>query len=84
MIAKRTPVSLLALGCALLLLVAHLAGGVAQSPVPLRFGKNGQQTALDQAFFDNEVLPVLKTNCFKCHADGKATVGFRSPIAWAC
>src|SRR5687768_1954184 len=27
------------------------------------------------AFFEKEVLPVLKANCFKCHGDGKTKGG---------
>ncbi|HEX3152148.1 MAG TPA: PSD1 and planctomycete cytochrome C domain-containing protein [Gemmataceae bacterium] len=28
------------------------------------------------AFYDREVLPILKVNCFKCHADGKLKGNF--------
>lgn len=28
------------------------------------------------AFYDKEVLPILKANCYKCHADGKTKGGF--------
>ena len=32
-------------------------------------------TQQDIAFFDNEVLPVLKANCYKCHGDDKIRGG---------
>src|SRR4051794_13952101 len=28
------------------------------------------------AFYDRDVLPILKANCYKCHADGKAKGNF--------
>ena len=29
----------------------------------------------DRAFFEKEVLPILKANCFKCHGEGKVRGG---------
>ena len=28
------------------------------------------------AFYEKEVLPILKANCYKCHADGKLKANF--------
>jgi hypothetical protein len=34
-----------------------------------------QKPVVDAAYFDKEVLPILKANCFKCHGDGKTKGG---------
>src|SRR5262249_35601206 len=31
----------------------------------------------DAAFFDKQVLPILRQHCFKCHGDGKVRGGLR-------
>ena len=33
--------------------------------------------AVDAAFFDKQVLPILRQHCFKCHGDGKVRGGLR-------
>src|SRR4051794_6912737 len=38
-------------------------------------GKEGQPTSQETAFFEKEVLPILKANCFKCHGEGKTRGG---------
>jgi len=76
MIAKQTRVSLLVPAGAMLLLVAQLASSVAYGPSPKQVAKDGQPSVEDQAFFDKEVLPILKAHCHKCHADGNAKGGF--------
>jgi len=47
------------LGCAALALLTWPAG-LAQPPA-------GKLSAEQVAFFEKEVLPILKANCFKCH-----------------
>jgi hypothetical protein len=54
---------LLVVGALPLLLLPRLAGGSAQPPA---------DRAPD---FDKDVLPILKANCYKCHANGKAKGG---------
>jgi Protein of unknown function (DUF1553)/Protein of unknown function (DUF1549)/PA14 domain/Planctomycete cytochrome C len=58
---------------AAVIFAAHMAAGFAQQPGQNPADKSGLE---DKAFFEKEVLPVLKANCYKCHADGKARGGF--------
>jgi mono/diheme cytochrome c family protein len=37
--------------------------------------QGAREQVTDTAFFEKEVLPILKTNCFKCHGDGKTKGG---------
>jgi len=60
--------SLAALGCCFGP-SAHAAEATTSSP--------GGVGAEHDAFFNESVLPILKTNCFKCHADEAEKGGFR-------
>src|SRR5262249_18268204 len=51
------------------LALAQPASAAAQDAQP------PQLTPQEAAFFEKEVLPILKANCFKCHGDGKARGG---------
>jgi hypothetical protein len=57
-----------------LLLAAH-AGPRAQAPRAKSGARDGPPSAEQVRFFENEVLPILKANCFKCHGIGKARGG---------
>jgi hypothetical protein len=37
--------------------------------------QGGKENLAGDAFFDKEILPILKANCYKCHGDGKAKGG---------
>jgi hypothetical protein len=76
MAAKRMLIPLLVPAGAVFLLVAQLTSSLARTPPSAQKAKVGPAPGTDQAFFDKEVLPVLKANCHKCHADGKAKGGF--------
>src|SRR5437660_10067215 len=52
------------LSAALALVVPSAAAGPSKKP-----------SAEDVAFFEKEVLPLLKANCFKCHGDKKVRGG---------
>jgi hypothetical protein len=58
-----------------LLLAAHVGGPRAQAPGEKSGARDGQPSAEQVRFFEQEVLPVLKANCFKCHGNGKARGG---------
>src|SRR5262245_34932736 len=55
------------LSCAALALLAWSAGFAQPPAVKL--------SAKQVAFFEKEVLPILKDNCFKCHSDPKKLRG---------
>jgi mono/diheme cytochrome c family protein len=76
MIVKRIQVALLVSCLAVLPFAALLAAGLAQDTLSKQAPKNSSQPGEGQAFFDSEVQPILKANCYKCHADGKARGGF--------
>jgi hypothetical protein len=58
-----------------LLLAAHAGGPRAQAPAA-RSGPGGDSPQSEPArFFEKEVLPILKANCFKCHGNGKTRGG---------
>jgi hypothetical protein len=57
-----------------LLLAAH-AGPRAQAPRAKSGALDGPSSAEQVRFFEQEVLPILKANCFKCHGNGKARGG---------
>jgi hypothetical protein len=59
----RSRIGLVSLFATTLVLAAHWSGVAGQPP------------SVDAVFFENEVLPVLKANCFKCHSNGKAKGG---------
>lgn len=44
--------------------------------LPFAFALAGPARADDFAVYENDVLPLLKQHCHKCHADGKAKGGF--------
>src|SRR5262245_48627510 len=61
------------------LLVLLLAGS-ALAVSALVAGRTGAQPAADKdtrggAFFEKEVLPILKANCFECHGGAKRRGG---------
>jgi mono/diheme cytochrome c family protein len=62
--SRIVTVTLLSGACALILL-SRLTGA----------NQAAQEQVNDTAFFEKEVLPVLKANCFKCHGDGKTKGG---------
>ncbi|HYV35763.1 MAG TPA: DUF1553 domain-containing protein [Gemmataceae bacterium] len=66
---KRISFFFFGLGGLALVLVANSAGMFARDPQTQPAGK--EQAGPEVAFFNNEVLPVLKANCFKCHGDDK-------------
>jgi hypothetical protein len=57
---------------ALSLLPVSGSAGAEEKPAAARTA-----TPDEIAFFEKEVLPVLKANCFKCHGDGKIRGGLR-------
>jgi mono/diheme cytochrome c family protein len=59
--SRIVAVTLLSGACALILLT-----GANQGP---------KDQVADAALFEKEVQPILKTNCFKCHGDGKTKGG---------
>jgi hypothetical protein len=56
-------------------LLSRSSGSVAGDPPQKKAVKESPPSAEEMAFFDKEVLPLLKANCYKCHADGKARGG---------
>jgi hypothetical protein len=61
---------------AVALLLAALAGGPrAQAPAEKSGPPDSPPSAEQVSFFEKEVLPILKANCFKCHGNGKARGG---------
>src|SRR5262249_24345063 len=59
------------------LLTAVLAQALAPwaAVVPVQQAAGSSQPSSTAAFFANEVLPVLKATCFKCHGDTKGKGG---------
>jgi hypothetical protein len=65
----------LAAGGLALPLLARSTGSVANDQPPKKTVKESPPSAEEIAFFDKEVLPLLKANCYKCHGDGKTRGG---------
>src|SRR5437879_5148244 len=59
------------------LLVAVALCAVASTPPARATEPEKRFTAEETAFFEKEVLPLLKTNCLKCHGEGKIRGGLR-------
>lgn len=58
--------------------VAILAGfGLCMASVPALSQKPAEPKPDHEAFFEKEVLPVLKNNCLKCHGSGKVRGGLQ-------
>ncbi len=53
-----------------LFVLAHSSGSAAQNQVTTR-----APSAVEALFFEKEVLPILKANCFKCHTGKKVRGG---------
>jgi hypothetical protein len=53
--------------------LCHPAHGLCQAPAGTVAGKGAEREG--DIFFEKEVLPILKTSCFRCHADGKTRGG---------
>src|SRR5438067_37928 len=73
--ANRKRIVVVALSGLAAVLLAGTAITVAQVQAQKQAMQAKPASAADVAFYDNEVLPVLKANCYKCHAEGKAKGG---------
>src|SRR4051812_42676704 len=73
-IKTRLLVVSLAVAAVTTIVLAQTSGTTPQAPPDKQQEKGA--SAQDIALYEQQVLPILKANCYKCHGDDKTRGGF--------